>query len=88
MAPQSPKSVKDDADTLWQKMVSQDTKRNRKDKGGEKDLMKYWETIYKKKGWHEYARFDTKGCLNVPYVLLKQKNISKEVREEKFDNGI
>ena len=47
--------------------------------------MKYWETIYKKKGWYEYARFDTKGCLNIPYVLLKQKNISKEMREEKFD---
>ena len=50
--------------------------------------MKYWETIYKKKGWDQYARFDTKGQLNIPYVLLKQKNIEKrDIREAKFDKA-
>ena len=77
---------KDEENVLWEKIVSQDTQRNRKNTGGEKDLIKYWEAIYKKKGWDEYARFETRGQLNVPYVLLKQKNIEKrETRDAKFD---
>ena len=58
-------------------------------KGGEeKDLIKNWETIYRKKKWNRYATFDKKGGFNVPYLLFKAKNITDiEIREKKWEKA-
>ena len=57
-----------------------------KQKGSEVDIMKLFARIYKKRGWDEYAKFDSsKGGLNQPYILFKAKNmIDRKVRRLKW----
>ena len=53
--------------------------------GGEKDIVKAWETLYKNRQWHRYASFDRKGGFCRPYILFKAKNMTDPaVREEKW----
>ena len=44
--------------------------------GGEKDIVKAWETLYKNRQWHRYASFDRKGGFCRPYILFKAKNMT------------
>ena len=53
--------------------------------GGERDLVKSWELLYKRKQWHRYASFDKKGGTNLPYILFKAKHVvDHEVRKTKW----
>lgn len=54
-------------------------------RGGEKDMIELFKRIYKRRGWDRYAKFNTKGGFNIPYVLLKAKNMTdKETRRAKI----
>lgn len=44
-------------------------------RGTYKDIIKWWEQIYKVNQWHRYARYDTKGGFATPYILFKDKNV-------------
>jgi hypothetical protein len=56
--------------------------------GSEKDIIELMKAIYKKYGWEKYAQFDNKGGINLPYVLLKAKNVTdKDIREKKYKKG-
>ena len=55
--------------------------------GGEKDLIEYWKRLYKQKHWDRYAPFQKtygKSNFNMPYVLLKAKNLTTETRKDKW----
>ena len=45
-------------------------------KGGERDLMGMYARIYTKNGWDQYAKLNTQGSINTPYVLFKAKNVT------------
>ena len=60
---------------LQERLLTGETRGNKKDIGGEKDLITLWKEIYQKKGWSKYARFNPMGKLNEAYVLLKHKNV-------------
>ena len=53
--------------------------------GGERDLVNFWEHVYKKNGWNRFAKYDKRGGLNLPYLLFKHKNVvDPEVRKKKW----
>ena len=53
--------------------------------GAQHDLIKAWRYLYKAKGWDRFATFDTKGDLNTPYIMFKEKNIREpDVRAKKL----
>ena len=59
---------------------SQDFTQKPKSEGSEKDLIAYWKKLYRQKQWQRYAPFQKtrgKGDFNVPYILLKAKNMQK-----------
>jgi hypothetical protein len=57
-------------------------------KGSDKDIIKHWAMLYKKRGWNKFASYDTKGAFNVPYAILKGKNIiNKTTRLQKWSKG-
>ena len=39
------------------------------------DIVKIWKKLYKERGWSKFARFDSKGGFNRPYLLFKLKNV-------------
>jgi predicted GIY-YIG superfamily endonuclease len=43
--------------------------------GTQKDLVKAWGAMYKRKQWHRFATLDKKGGFNRPYILFKNKKI-------------
>ena len=53
-------------------------------RGGEKDMVNMMARIYKKRGWDKYAKFESKGGLNQPYILFKAKNMDPSVRRMKW----
>ena len=58
-----------------------------KSEGSEKDLIAYWKKLYRQKQWQRYAPFQKtrgKGNFNIPYVLLKAKNMQKDTRDTKW----
>ena len=61
---------------------------NPKKVGTEKDLIAYWKKVYTLKQWNRFAPFQKtygkKSMFNMPYVLLKAKNIQKDIRAEKW----
>ena len=34
-------------------------------KGSDKDIIKHWAMLYKKRGWNKFASYDTKGAFNI-----------------------
>ena len=67
-------------------MLDQQRKRKKNMVGTEKDLIQLWKKKYMQEGWNKYANFDARGKLNVPYALLKLKNLIND-REEKYKKG-
>ena len=53
--------------------------------GDARDIINLWKRIYKARGWSRYASFDTRGGFNIPYLLMKAKNVTDPaVRKEKW----
>ena len=44
-------------------------------KGSKMDIVKAWKHVYTTRKWKAYGSFNTKGDINVPYVLLKAKKV-------------
>ena len=54
-------------------------------KGGARDIVDLWKRIYRQRGWNRYAAFDARGGFNIPYALMKAKNVTdRAVRLEKW----
>lgn len=65
--------------------ISTETRARGPKPGGERDLVNFWEHVYKKNDWNRFAKYDKRGGLNLPYLLFKHKNVvDPEVRKKKW----
>ena len=66
------------------KIVYQNTPPTKQSLGKPADIIKAWGSLYKQKRWDKITAFNKQGNFNIPYVLLKAKNLAVESREEKW----